>query len=118
MRTIWKYSTGIRELDNTIGFTMPEGARVLSVGNQYEKLCLWVEVNDSAELESRSFCIRGTGHPFTGYEGKFLGSAIFMDGALVFHVYDVTNSYYKLQGRIKWNLEDYLIQSTMPLTIC
>jgi hypothetical protein len=88
MKTIWKYDTGLRALDNTIGFAMPEGAKVLSVGNQHQRLCLWVEVDDQGKPESRAFCVRGTGHPLTGDEGEFIGSVIFMDGALVFHVYE------------------------------
>jgi hypothetical protein len=89
MKTIWKYSTGLRELDNTIVFAMPEGATVLSVGNQDENLYLWAEVDATAKPESRSFCVRGTGHPFTGDEGRFIGSVIFMGGSLVFHVYEL-----------------------------
>lgn len=91
MRTIWKYTTGLRELDNGIGFAMPAGAKVLSVGNQNENLCLWVEVDDTAKTipESRSFRVVGTGHPLSGDEGRFIGSVLFLGGSLVFHVYEL-----------------------------
>jgi len=87
MKTIWKYklSPDLTDLE------IPGGATVLSVDEQFGHVCLWVEVDPSNQLVTRSFQTFGTGHPihdFAGITRKFIGSVKLMDGALIFHVYE------------------------------
>jgi hypothetical protein len=67
---------------------MPVGAKVLTVANQRNHLCIWAEVHVDAGMETRRFAIRGTGHHMQGDEGRFIGSVMFRDGDLVFHVFE------------------------------
>lgn len=84
-RTIWKFelsSVGVVSVD------MPRGAKVLHVGGQRWKVCLWAEVDATAEKELRVFAVVGTGHhykPEDGQSWQYVGTAQMHDG-LVWHV--------------------------------
>lgn len=87
MKTIHKYELSISDQCHTC---LPAGAIVRHVGTQNGKIMLWAEIDSEAtEAEHRQFCIRGTGHPFRGNEGEFLGTTFL--GELVFHVYEGNN---------------------------
>lgn len=97
MTTIWKMFKKLDELDDWIEFSLPVGAKVLSVGNQREQLCLWFEVNTTKDLPKTRHYFRtaGTGHPVNVPHpidavkvGRFVGTVFFSDGELVFHVYE------------------------------
>jgi hypothetical protein len=87
---IWKYPlqvTDVQEIELQIG------AQILTVMNQREQPCLWVEIvigEDDAKSEKRTFRIFGTGEPFPDFEGirTYVGSFQMRDGLLVFHVYE------------------------------
>jgi hypothetical protein len=72
---------------------LPRGAQILSVGNQKDQLVLWALIDvECSELEIRHFLIVGTGHElrlFGKFLGKFLGTVLFHDAALVFHVFEI-----------------------------
>ncbi len=94
MKTIWKMFKKLSELDDWIMFNVPAGAKVLSVGNQREQLCVWFEVDPAALRGKQFFRVAGTGHPvhvpcpFGDLTvGDFIGTVLFSDGELVFHVY-------------------------------
>lgn len=86
MKTVWKYSL---EATDKQFITMPRGAQVLSVAEQYDDMSLWAlvdtnEVPDDAVL----IVIHGTGHPADDVEGlRFIGTVILRGGSLVFHVW-------------------------------
>lgn len=82
-RTIWKYV--IPPADNVMLY-MPEGATPIHVDEQAGAICLWVEVDRDRATVPREFLVRGTGNPFTGEEGKHLGSAVV--GMFVWHLYE------------------------------
>ncbi len=83
--TVFKYTLPIT---NSAALDLPHGAEVLSVLNQREDLVLYVKVDPSEPvIEERHFVVRGTGHPFDGNEGAFIGSVSFQGGALIFHVF-------------------------------
>ena len=99
MKTIHKYSIPGPELSDVITFDMPTDAKVLSVGNQRECLCIWAEVetdtidpkNKAKPMMSvRLFRVAGTGHPLeVGLPlGRFIGTVMFANGSLVFHIYE------------------------------
>ena len=58
--TIWKYPF---EITGPFELMLPTEARVLSVGVQDERPCMWVLVEAENLLEERRFVIVGTGHP-------------------------------------------------------
>lgn len=84
--TIWKYPL---ELTDSQSFRMPKGAKLLTVAQQYQQVCLWAQVDPKAPTEERRFEIRGTGHPLgDAAEMDYIGSVILASGSLVFHVFD------------------------------
>ena len=86
MKTIWKYELPMQE---DVYLQMPEGAEVLSVGEQHGRLCLWALVDDNACTEGRAFSIRGTGYPADGVETQtHIGTVVTAGGALVWHVFE------------------------------
>lgn len=89
-RTIHKYNL----LPGEPGYCLmlPEGAKVLAIGNQNELLMLWAEVDPDAALEPRHFVTYSTGHPMPDDPGTYIGTTIFMSGSLVWHVYETKGS--------------------------
>jgi hypothetical protein len=86
MKTVWKYTlTGPQK-----SFSIPKGARILTVQAQHSNPCLWMLVDTEAEEERRYFKAYGTGHKIDVgvHEGMYLGT-VQLDG-LVFHVFEVT----------------------------
>lgn len=82
--TIWKY-----RLDNPVNeVSMPRGARILSVDEQDAKVTVWAAVDLTAEEETRTLYVVGTGNPMPEDAGEFLGTAVCMRGMLVFHVFE------------------------------
>lgn len=91
MRDVWKFPLPVNALTTSFTNTLrvPVGARLVHLREQGVQIGLWFEVETEAEREPRSFQIFGTG---TGpiREGlEYAGTAIFADGALVLHVYEV-----------------------------
>ena len=68
--------------------TMPTGARVLHVGEQYGDLYAWAMVVPDATPVNRKFFVLGTGTPIGHLEMdvKFAGS-VQMSNGLVWHVF-------------------------------
>ena len=89
MKMIWKYTLKVTDSQ---GLVMPEGAELLSVGNQRGNLCLWALVpvgKGAGGEECRWVEIHGTGNPIqteTGLERRFIGTAIIEP--FVWHVFE------------------------------
>ena len=66
---------------------MPKGAKILSVQNQREEVCIWAEVDPDAHQTIRRIAIHGTGHTVTP-GGQFVGTFQLSGGDFVGHVYD------------------------------
>lgn len=82
MRTIHKYPL---ELTDHQYIKILKGYKLLFVGNQNGKLCLWVEGHDIG-LVSIQIVIVGTGNPVPK-NGRYVGSAIITPH--VWHVYQL-----------------------------
>lgn len=84
MKTVYKYT--IPFLDEAV-LELPIGAEVLSVGTQHEQLMLWARIDTESTHTTvkRRFRVVGTGHPEA--VGRFIGTVLFRDGTLVFHVF-------------------------------
>lgn len=83
-RAIWKF---VLPIQDTAHVLMPVGAVPLCVAEQHGELCLWAEVDPTAPGLAHTFLIRGTGNPFTGVEGAYLGTA--QIGVFVWHIYEL-----------------------------
>lgn len=87
MITIWKMTFDT----DTLHTTLPAGAKILHVNTQKENICMWVEVDDEAPAEKRSFKIIGTGHTVPPGPRKYLGTGKFKNDTFIFHVYELLN---------------------------
>jgi hypothetical protein len=87
--TVWKF---VLPLEDNPQVDMPSEAYVLSVDQQHGQLCVWALVDTSAPSSTRTFAIRGTGHPTNDIEqtNKFLGTVLMANGNLVFHVWETS----------------------------
>lgn len=86
MKRIWKYE--IPTADEPV-ISMPQGAKLLSVGEQGRKLFVWAAVDPNADLRNRRLRVAGTGHPL-GHpleDMPFVGTVQVANG-LVWHVFD------------------------------
>jgi hypothetical protein len=83
MRTVYKY-------DLILGYNslyLPEGSKVVHVGEQYGNLTMWVEHTIANSASYRTFNVYGTGQPFLDDNAVHVGTAVMSNG-LVWHVYD------------------------------
>lgn len=85
--TIWKFPLEILDEQKII---MPYGARILSVGTQWEKPVLWALVDEDAAIKTeKEIYIRGTGHTARGVENmRFVGTILLNDDSLVLHIFE------------------------------
>jgi len=87
MNTIWKFDV---QATDTFTLEMPRGAKVLSVHNQGENVCMWAEVSPGEPKEPRTFRTCGTGHDIPADENRnFIGTFLLHGGALVFHLFEL-----------------------------
>lgn len=69
---------------------LPKGAKVLSAGNQKEKLCIWVLLDEEeGETDLRQFRVAGTGHPIVEEGNVFINTVSFAQGNLIFHIFEL-----------------------------
>jgi len=86
MASIYKY---LLVPSDEIWVDMPPDSEVLSVGVQNGEMFLWAKVDDSSDrTQGYRFFVRGTGHPLTGEEGRFIGTVQMRGGSLIFHVFE------------------------------
>jgi len=87
MQLIYKY-THKGPLRSTIDkFKIPKKSRFLYVGNQYEKLTFWFEVDEyEKELIDYNYVIVETGSS-VAYNLKHLGTVLFYKGSYVCHIF-------------------------------
>lgn len=92
-RAVWKYAIDLARGDTTTEFQIPEGARFLYCAAQGESIGLWFEVPvGETRTQQRGFRIFGTGEGSIDAHLSYVGTAMFSDGAFVFHVYEVDYS--------------------------
>jgi len=89
MTAIWKYM--LTEPLNIMA--MPRGAKVLSVHNQNDTICIWAEVDIKAENVRREFEVVGTGetiYPSAEFTREFVGTVLC--DPFVWHVFERKNN--------------------------
>ena len=91
MTTIFKYPIIVGN-EPTITIAMPVGAQVLSFADQCSRPTIWALVDPDAATENRRFLFAPTGGPIAEPPDrlKFIGTALFHSGSLVFHLFEVT----------------------------
>ena len=83
MQEVWKFPL---PMHGSAEVLMPVDARVIHVGVQGNRICLWALVSPDAEKTVRQFRVVGTGWPMTKV-GRHLGTVI--TGTYVWHVFAV-----------------------------
>jgi len=84
MKTIWKVA--LTQM-GTQDVRVPEGAEFLCAREQNEKACVWFRCDPNHEKKLRRIAVVGTGHEAPD-DGRYLGTAMLMDGSLVLHVFE------------------------------
>lgn len=75
--------------DSVIRLDMPDGAKLLSVQEQFGRPALWAEVLPRERMRTYYIHVVGTGHPVSDNTGRFLGTVQFQGGGgLVLHFYE------------------------------
>lgn len=86
MRTVFKYEI---PFDGHAMLALPLGAELLHFGNQREIPTLWAMVDPEQPPTKHVFRLAGTGHEIEEKIVKFIGTAQFAGGSLVFHLFEV-----------------------------
>ena len=89
MKTIWKYSLQPTRTGTHV-IKMREGARILSVQMQSNRVCLWAAVDPGEPDEERKFYIAFTGGGLPDKPLQFLDTVQLHDGGIVIHVFEET----------------------------
>lgn len=71
-------------------FGAPAGAELLTAREQGDDICVWFRCDPTRPVEVRNVEVCGTGHEGAP-DGRYLGSAHFDSGRLVFHVFEPTS---------------------------
>jgi len=93
MKTVWKFELTI---NNEVEITMPRFARILHIDTQgltrpFFRVLVWALVDPTELTETVKFRIAGTGHEIHNENNlSYIGTVMFLDGALVFHVFKYT----------------------------
>lgn len=86
-KAIYKYELAF--VDGVQTLQILKHAKILSVANQMERFVFCAEVTPDLEMEPRYFVVRPTGANVAEDIGKYRGTALFANGMLVFHLYEV-----------------------------
>lgn len=87
MKTIHKY---VMPLGGEAAISLPVGAEILCVKEQYGQLAMYVKLETSNVLtELRRFLIVGTGYPIPAATRlDYIDTVMLMSGQLVLHVFE------------------------------
>lgn len=84
MKTIYKYE--VQPFNETM--MLPDGAKILSVGEQGSRIYIWALVESTVPADTpRYIKSYGTGHPVEDTTLSFIGTVQMQDG-LVFHFFE------------------------------
>lgn len=85
MKKLFKYIMSGKE--RMVEIPMPIGAKIISIGNQLEKISIWAEVETTAPNELRVFHILSTGDELK-QNSKYIGTVVLRGGTSVSHIYE------------------------------
>lgn len=84
-KQIWKFNLSVQ---SNFEIEMPKGAEIISVQSQNGSGVMWAICDTSAEKETRTFGIYGTGHNMPADGLKYVGTYQEAGGALVWHLFE------------------------------
>ena len=101
-RVIWTFPLNMKEKRQFI--EMPRDTQILSVGVQFEKICLWgcvpVDFNGKQTMVKREFVVIETGEAFnlngegvSGIPITLLGRCSLHGGDIICHVFEINHSF-------------------------
>ena len=84
---IWKCELELRAVQQQ---PMPEGAEILFVHEQNDRICVWFRCIPDNTPVLRNIVIVGTGHQKAPppEESKYLGTAVMDNGMFIWHVFE------------------------------
>ena len=87
MKTIWKYELRIEDIQK---LEMPKESKILSVQMQHSTPCIWIQCDNSNDMETRNFHTFGTGNPLPNDIDNFtyIGTYQINSGVIIFHVFE------------------------------
>lgn len=89
---MWIIHKQILEAIDRQALLLPEGAEILSVGNQREEICIWYKCDPDADKVSRRFAVVGTGHLIDDrHNYKLIGCVHLYNSSLIFHIFEITS---------------------------
>lgn len=86
MKTIWKY---ILDIVDDQEFNIPKESKIVHIGEQNGKLCMWVEHEDPSVFDKeniRSFGVFGTGERIINPYHQYVGTSV--GDSFVWHLYE------------------------------
>lgn len=98
MLTVYKYLVPLTDdykyvvpLTADFSLELPMGAQILTFQAQRETPCIWALVDPDARDSKRRFLLVETAYPIEQNAGalRYVGSAQFRGGSLVFHLFEV-----------------------------
>ena len=86
---IYKY--GLPGIEGRVTLKMPEGATIMHVASVNDIVCVWVRVKPDRPVVDRTLALVGTGSSMEPEValGLYIGSAITLNGRLVWHAFDL-----------------------------
>lgn len=89
MKTVYKYQLPFAPNEyGTTTIVVPKGFIILHADNQYDQLCIWVEVDTTTqETENLTIEVVGTGKPLSPNPKLYIGTVFVQE--YVWHVYEV-----------------------------
>ncbi len=86
MKRIFKYPLDLTSFQTV---QLPVGSKIISVGNQCNKLRMWVEVDpEQRDTQTRKIVVVGTGHTLPDVELRFIGTVPINEGTFIWHIYE------------------------------
>ena len=78
---------------------IPGGGIIRYVAEQNDNICLWIEVEPDAKVETRRFVVFGTGHEiwYDQCQMNYVGTVKMKYDDLIFHVYEKLNNSIKVK---------------------
>lgn len=67
---------------------VPQDAKVIHVGMQFGAPQLWVEMDNSHPVSTRTFSVVGTDQQVPDHVGKHIGTIVVENDSVVLHVYE------------------------------
>lgn len=89
MKRIFEYN--LRSNDYRV--EMPEGAKILTVREQFGNICIWAEIDPEQPMVFRYFEVLGARQTIPesmGQSREYIGTVALEGGKLIFHIYEYT----------------------------